>query len=180
MQALHDIVRSGKALYAGISNYNARQTELAVAELRRMGTHLLIHQPNYSMLDRWIEDGLTDVLRREGVGCIVFSPLERGLLSNRYLHGIPQDSRVSRDPRYMTVAEVTDEKKLALIRKLDELAQQRGQSLAQMALSWTLRDAVVTSVLFGASNPGQIVENIDALKAPAFSREELDRIADCL
>ncbi len=175
MGALDSIVRSGKALYAGISNYTATQTEQAVKALRSMGTPLLIHQPQYNMMNRWIENGLTDVLRREGIGCIPFMPLAGGLLTGRYLNGIPADSRASHDPRFLTPNDITQQK-LSVIRSLDAMAQQRGQTLAQMALSWTLRDPVVTSVLIGASKPQQLTENVKALDHLAFSDTELQQI----
>jgi len=179
MQTLHDIVRSGKALYAGISNYDAEGTARAVKTLRDMGTPMLIHQPKYNMFERWIEDGLTDVLRAEGVGCIAFAPLAGGMLTGRYLNGIPSDSRAGHDPRFLKPGDIT-EQKLAVIRKLDAVAEERGQSLAQMALAWTLRDEAVTSALIGASTPEQITENVDALKAGAFTAEEIKHIDDIL
>ena len=175
MGALEQILRSGKALYVGISNYNAQQTKAAIDAL---GTHLLIHQPSYSMLNRHIEKpmedtgSLTDVLRAEGVGCICFAPLQNGLLTGKYLSGIPADSRAAQDPRYLKPSSITEEK-LAIISKLNDIAQARGQKLAQMALQWVLRDNVVTSALIGASRPQQIIENVEALKGPAFTEEEL-------
>ena len=175
MGALDHIVRSGKALYVGISNYSAEQTEAAVRTLRAMGTPMLIHQPRYNMLDRWIEDGLTDVLRREGVGSIVFSPLAGGRLTGKYQHGIPADSRAGHDPRYLK-PEMIDSKLSAATAALGEIARERGQTLAQLALQWTLRDSVVTSALIGASRPQQIIENIACLNAPALTAEELARI----
>ena len=175
MGALYDIVKSGKALYAGISNYNAEQTAEAVRVLREMGMHMLIHQPNYSMLNRWIENGLTDVLREEGVGCIAFGPLGGGLLTERYLNGIPADSRAGHDPRFMRPSDITEEK-LTTIRALTEVAHRRGQSLAQMAIRWDLRLPEVTTTLIGASKPEQVTENVKALEAPDFTKEELDEI----
>ncbi|MBE5802239.1 MAG: L-glyceraldehyde 3-phosphate reductase [Clostridiales bacterium] len=181
MGALEQILRSGKALYVGISNYNAQQTEAAVKALGALGSRLLIHQPSYSLLNRWIEqpmDGcgsLTDVLRREGVGCICFAPLQNGLLTGKYLDGIPADSRAAVDPRYLKPSAITEEK-LAVIAKLNSIAQHRGQTLAQMALQWVLRDEVVTSALIGASRPQQILENVEALNGPAFSADELKQI----
>lgn len=178
MGALEQILRSGKALYVGISNYNAQQTKAAIDAL---GTHLLIHQPSYSMLNRHIEKpmegtgSLTDVLRAEGVGCICFAPLQNGLLTGKYLGGIPADSRAAQDPRYLKPDSITGEK-LAVISQLNDLAQSRGQKLAQMALQWVLRDSVVTSALIGASRPQQIIENVEALNGPAFTEEELRRI----
>ena len=175
MGALYDIVKSGKALYAGISNYNAEQAKEAIEVLKGMGMHMLIHQPNYSMLNRSIENGLTDVLREEGVGCIAFGPLGGGLLTGRYLNGIPADSRAGHDPRFIRPSDITEEK-LTLIRQLNDVAQRRGQSLAQMAICWDLRLPEVTTALIGASRPEQVIENVKALNAPAFTQEELDEI----
>jgi len=181
MGALEQILRSGKALYVGISNYNAQQTEAAVKALGSLGSHLLIHQPSYSMLNRWIESptsesgSLQDVLKREGVGCIAFAPLQNGLLTGKYLNGIPADSRAAHDPRYLKPSSITEEK-LTKIRKLNGIAAARGQTLAQMALQWVLRDDVVTSALIGASKPEQITENAAALGFPALSAEELNAI----
>lgn len=172
--ALDTAVRQGKALYAGISSYSPRRTREAAAALRAMGTPLLIHQPSYSMLNRWIEDGLLDVLDEEGVGCIVFSPLAQGLLTDRYLQGIPEGSRASLgrslDPAML------HEDNLARIRALHEVARRRGQSLAQLALSWTLRDPRVTSTLVGASSVAQLEQNLAALDGPALSDDELAEI----
>ena len=175
MGALDHIVRSGKALYVGISNYKPEQAARAIQTLRDLGTPCLIHQPSYSMFNRWIEDGLTEVLRREGVGCICFAPLQNGLLTNRYLNGIPADSRAAHDPRYLTPNAITPEK-LEKVRALHAIAQQRGQALSQMALAWVLRDSVVTSALIGASRAEQILENVRALDAAPFTQEELDAI----
>lgn len=175
MGALDAIVRSGKALYVGISNYNAEQAQTAIRTLRAMGTPMLIHQPRYNMLDRWIEGGLTDVLRREGVGAIVFSPLAGGRLTGKYQHGIPADSRAARDPRYLK-PEMIDDRLCRCTAALAALAQARGQTLAQLALQWTLRDKVVTSALIGASRPEQVLENIEALRFPALKQEELNQI----
>ncbi len=175
MGALASAVHSGKALYVGISNYNAEQTEIAVQTMKKLGIPLLIHQPRYNMMNRWVEEGLTDVLRREKVGCIAFMPLAGGMLTNRYLHGIPADSRASHDPRYLKPTDITEEK-LSVIRQLNEVAEGRGQSLAQMALAWVLRDEVVTSVLIGASKPSQITENVQMLTHLAFTAEELATI----
>ena len=162
MMALDQAVRQGKALYAGISNYPADQTAEAAAILRRLGTPCLIHQPRYSMFDRWIEGGLTDVLEREGIGCIAFSPLAQGLLSDKYLAGIPKGSRASTAHGFLRPEHVTPEK-VERARKLNEIAKARGQSLAQMALLWVLRRPVVTSALIGASSVTQLDENLDAL-----------------
>lgn len=179
MQALHDIVRSGKALYVGISNYNADQTAVAIRTLKEMGTHLLIHQPNYSMMNRSIENGLTDLLSREGVGCIAFGPLAGGILAGRYQNGFEADSRAVNDPRYLRPESVTD-KKLEIVRQLNTLAQSRGQTLPQMVLAWTLRSESVTSALIGASKPEQILENIKAFDNMEFSIEELTKIDEIL
>ena len=176
MGALDQIVRSGKALYAGISNYyDPDQARRAIRELRRLGTPCLIHQPNYSMLNRTIEHGLTDVLREEGVGAIAFAPLANGLLTGKYLNGIPEDSRMARDGRYLK-ADRLDEQTLQTIRSLRTIAEARGQSLTQLALQWVLRDPVVTSALIGASRPEQIRENVQALSAPELTAEELEKI----
>ena len=154
MGALDAIVRSGKALYVGVSSYSAARTEEAVRILRELGTPLLIHQPSYSLLNRWIESELLDILGRDGVGCIVFSPLAQGLLTDRYLDGIPEDSRV-RAGNYFAENLITEEN-LARVRALNEIAQRRGQTLAQMAVAWVLRDERVTSALVGASSVGQL------------------------
>lgn len=175
MGALDSIVRSGKALYVGISNYNAEQARVAIKTLRELGTPMLIHQPNYSMFNRSIENGLTQVLRDEGVGCIAFAPLCNGILTNRYLGGVPSDSRAAHDPRYLRVSDVTEEK-LAIVRKLAKLAERRGQTVAQLALQWTLRDGVVTSALIGASKPEQLEENVGALLSIPLTPEELNEI----
>jgi len=185
MGALEQILRSGKALYVGISNYNAQQTEDAVKALGNLGSRLLIHQPSYSMLNRWIEKpmegvgSLCDVLRKTGTGCICFAPLQNGLLTGKYLGGIPADSRAALDPRYLKPSAITEDK-LAVISQLNDIAQARGQKLAQMALQWVLRDEVVTSALIGASCPQQIVENVAALSGPAFTQEELQKIETIL
>ncbi|GGO16474.1 glyceraldehyde 3-phosphate reductase [Microbispora rosea subsp. aerata] len=174
MGALAHAVRSGKALYAGISSYSPERTRQAAAILRDMGTPLLIHQPSYSMLNRWIENGLLDVLEEEGVGCIAFSPLAQGMLTDRYLNGIPEDSRAAQgkslDPSLLT------EESLRHVRRLNEIARQRGQSLAQMALAWALRDRRVTSVLIGASSVEQLDDSLDAVNRLDFTQDELDAI----
>ena len=175
MGALDQIVRSGKALYVGISNYKPEQARLAIQELKRLGTPCLIHQPSYSMLNRWIEDGLTDVLREEKVGCICFAPLANGLLTGKYLDGIPADSRMAKDSRYLKPAALTDEK-LNKIRALKDIAEARGQKLHHLALQWVLRDPVVTTALIGASRPEQIVDNLSILSAPPLTEEELGKI----
>lgn len=180
MGALDQIVRSGKALYVGISNYyEPEQARRAISTLKAMGTPMLIHQPNYSMFNRSIENGLDDVLREEGVGCISFAPLQNGLLTNKYLRGIPADSRAAHDPRYLKPESITPEKVNKAIR-LNEIAAARGQSLAQMALQWVLRDDVVTSALIGASRPEQILENVRALDAAPLSEQELAMIDEIL
>ena len=179
MGALDQIVRQGKALYVGISQYKPKETARAAAILREMGTPLLIHQPHYSILHRWVEDGLLDVLEEEGVGAIAFSPLEQGLLTDRYLKGFPADSRAVRDGRYLKKDRITQEK-LDLVRRLNGIASGRGQSLAQMAIAWLLKDERVTSVLVGASTQGQMLDNIGALDNLAFSSEELGMIGEAL
>lgn len=175
MGALDSIVRSGKALYVGISNYPAELAREAIQILRCMGTPLLIHQAKYSMFVRTPEEGLLDVLREEGVGCIAFSPLNNGVLTDKYLKGVPADSRAGHDPRYLKPEFITQEK-LAKVAKLNEMALERGQSLAQMALRWELRDPVVTSALIGASRPEQIIENLKAFDAPELTAEEIQKI----
>jgi L-glyceraldehyde 3-phosphate reductase len=175
MTALDQIVRSGKALYVGISNYRAPQAKEAIAILKQLGTPLLIHQPRYSMFDRWIEDGLQDVLEEGGVGSIVFSPLEQGLLTNKYLSGIPQDSRAAGASVFLNEGSITTEK-LDKVRQLNNLAVERGQTLAQMALAWVLRGERVTSVLIGASRVDQLDDNVAMLKRLDFSADELSRI----
>jgi L-glyceraldehyde 3-phosphate reductase len=176
--ALDTAVRSGRALYAGISSYDARQTTEAVKILRDQGTPCLIHQPKYSMFVRDPEQGLFDVLEKEGVGAIVFSPLAQGLLSDRYLHGIPSDSRAARD--FFLKKKDIGEDKLAVIRALNEVATQRGQTLAEMAVAWVLRDPRVTSALVGTSKVSQVDDNVAALKNLKFSVEELRKIDGAL
>ncbi len=173
--ALHTAVISGKALYVGISSYSDQRTTEAVTILRQLGTPLLIHQPSYSMFNRWIEDRLLDVLGAEGVGCIAFSVLAQGLLSDRYLNGIPQGSRASRNGSSLTRGMLNDEN-LARIRALNEIAVGRRQSLAQMAMGWALRDPRVTSVLIGASSVTQLEQNLVALENLEFSAEEIANI----
>jgi L-glyceraldehyde 3-phosphate reductase len=174
MGALDMAERQGKALYAGISSYSPQRTRQAAEILRGLGTPLLIHQPSYSMLNRWIEEGLLDVLGEEGVGCIVFSPLAQGLLTDRYLDGVPEGSRASR-PGTMDRDQLSEET-LAKVRALHQLAGRRGQSLAQMAIAWTLRDPRVTSALLGASSVAQLEDNVAALDRLDFSDDELARI----
>lgn len=175
MGALDYAVRSGKALYVGISNYRAPQAKEAIAILKQLGTPLLIHQPRYSMFDRWIEGGLQDVLEEGGVGSIVFSPLEQGLLTNKYLGGIPKDSRAAGASVFLNENSLTSEK-LEKVRRLNEIALERDQSLAQMALAWVLRGDRVTSVLVGASRVGQLDDNVAMLSRLDFSSDELERI----
>jgi L-glyceraldehyde 3-phosphate reductase len=179
MSALDQAVRSGKALYAGISSYDAAQTAAAVKILRELGTPCLIHQPRYSMFDRSLEHGLLDVLGKEGVGAIAFCPLAQGLLTDRYLDGIPAGSRASKPYTYLKRHDV-DEKHVAQARELNRLAQKRGQSLAQMALAWVLRDERVTSALIGASSAGQIEQNVAALNSLTFTAEESAQIEGIL
>jgi L-glyceraldehyde 3-phosphate reductase len=175
MGALDQIVRSGKALYVGISNYSAEQTRQAARILRELSTPCLIHQPRYSMYSRWAEEGLLQVLREEGIGCIAFSPLAQGLLTDRYLNGIPDDSRAAKPHGFLKRDQITEER-LAQVRRLNELAQARGQTLAQMALAWVLRHPEMTSVLIGASRISQIEDAVGALKNLAFTMEELKTI----
>jgi L-glyceraldehyde 3-phosphate reductase len=175
MGALDSAVRQGKGLYVGISSYSAQRTREAIAILRRLGTPLLIHQPSYSMFNRWIEPDLIDVLKDEGIGCIVFSPLAQGMLTDRYLGGVPAGSRASH-PGSMSVERMLTEENLAKIRALNQVAQRRGQTLAQMAIAWVLRDPVVTSALVGASSVEQLEQNLAALDKLEFSAAELKEI----
>jgi L-glyceraldehyde 3-phosphate reductase len=175
MRALDQAVRSGKALYAGISSYDAKQTAAAAKILRELGTPCLIHQPKYSMFDRWVEDGLLDVLGNEGVGGIAFCPLAQGLLTDRYLDGIPADSRANKPHGFLKKYDI-DEHRLAKVRALSAVAAERGQSLAQMALAWVLRDGRMTSALIGASCVEQIEQNVAALANLEFSAAELGKI----
>jgi len=175
MGALDQAVRSGKALYAGISSYDAKQTAVAAKILRELGTPCLIHQPRYSMFSRWVEDGLLDVLGNEGIGGIAFCPLAQGLLTDRYLHGIPEDSRANKPNSFLKKNDL-DEHRLGQVRTLDDMAKERGQSLAQMALAWVLRDGRMTSALIGASRVEQIEQNVAALGNLVFSKDELARI----
>ncbi len=179
MGALDYIVRSGRALYAGISSYNPEQTRQAAQILRDLGTPCLIHQPSYSMFNRWIEDGLLDVLEEEGIGCIVFSPLAQGLLTQKYLGGIPEDSRAGKPHGFLRPRHITDEK-LDKVRQLNEIAQARGQTMAQLALAWVLRHKTVTSALVGASRVSQVEDNVATLNNLAFTDEELQKIEDIL
>jgi L-glyceraldehyde 3-phosphate reductase len=175
MGALDHVVRQGKTLYAGISSYDAEQTRRAASILREFGTPCLIHQPSYNMFDHWIEDKLLSVLEEEGMGCIVFSPLAQGLLTDKYLAGIPEGSRASKPHGFLRPAEITEDR-LAKVRKLNELAQARNQTLAQMALAWVLRHTAITSVLVGASRVSQIEDNVGALSNLQFTGKELASI----
>jgi len=178
MAALDLIVRQGKALYAGISNYPADRAAEAIAILKRLGTPCLIHQPKYSMFERWVEGGLLDVLEKDGVGCIPFSPLAQGLLTDRYLHGIPEDSRAAKSV-FLKPGQVTDAR-INQISRLNDIAIQRGQKLAHMALAWLLKDRRVTSVLIGASRPAQLTDSLKCLDNIEFSAEELAKIEEIL
>ncbi len=179
MMALDHLVRSGKALYAGISNYDAEQAKQAIDVLKSLGTPCLIHQPKYSMFVRWVEDALLNVLEQNGVGCIAFSPLAQGLLTDRYLKGIPANSRAAKPTGFLKTGDVTEEK-VAMVRKLNDIAQERHQSLAQMALAWLLKDKRVTSVLIGASSVEQLGNNLAALGNLKFTETELAAIETVL
>ncbi|MCD7849154.1 MAG: L-glyceraldehyde 3-phosphate reductase [Parabacteroides sp.] len=179
MGALADIVCQGKALYVGISNYNAEQTEKALAILKEHRVPCLIHQSRYSMLDRWTEPDLLPLLKQEGVGMIAFSPLAQGMLTDKYLNGIPENSRAAKSTGHLQREQVTDEV-VAKIRQLNELAGKRGQTLAEMALAWLLKDDRVTSVLIGASSVAQLMDNLKALENIAFSEDELQTIENIL
>ena len=177
MLALDQIVRSGKALYVGLSNYKKEQAEKAYQILKELKTPFIIHQPSYSILNRWIEeDGLKDFLYENGIGCIAFSPLQQGILTGKYLNGIPADSRIGTGKSPYLHEDALKPELLEKVRKLNEIAEKRGQTLAQMALAWILKDGKVTSVLIGASRPEQILDNIKALDNIVFSEEELRRI----
>ena len=175
MSALDFIVRSGRALYAGISSYSAEQTRQAASILRDLGTPCLIHQPKYNMIDRWIEAGLTQALEDEGIGCIVFSPLAQGVLTDKYVDGVPEDSRAAKEHGFLSRDEIT-EKGIQVVRDLTEVARARGQSMAQMAIAWTLRSETVTSSLIGASRISHVDDAVAALTGTDFSTEELRRI----
>ena len=179
MMALDYAVRSGKALYAGISNYSAEQTKEAVAVLKALGTPCLIHQAKYSMFQRWVEEGLLDVLEDKGVGCIAFSPLAQGLLTNKYLKGIPENSRAFNPNGHLKLDEVSEERILIAI-QLNQIAQNRNQSLAQMALAWILKDNRITSVLIGASSVAQLNDNLESLELLSFSTDEIEAIEHIL
>ncbi|ATP56562.1 L-glyceraldehyde 3-phosphate reductase [Pedobacter ginsengisoli] len=175
MAALDLIVRQGKALYVGISNYKPEEAARAIQILKELGTPCIIHQPKYSMYERWIEDGLLDLLGNEGVGCIPFSPLAQGLLTDKYLKGIPEDSRAAKSHGFLQRDQITEEK-LNQLNKLNAIAQERGQKLAHMALSWILRDPRITSVLVGASRPEQLADSLKCLENTSFTEDELNRI----
>lgn len=177
--ALDQIVRSGKALYVGVSNYNAEQTKELSKIMKSLGTPLLIHQPRYNMFERWIENGLQDVLDEEGIGSISFCPLAQGMLTNKYIHGIPKDSRAAKSSPFLTPDRINEDI-ISKVVKLNEIAENRGQSLAQMACAWNLRGGRLTSVLLGASRPSQIIENVGALSNLDFTQDELDAIENVL
>jgi L-glyceraldehyde 3-phosphate reductase len=179
MAALDLIVRQGKALYVGISSYNAKDTLRASKLLKDLGTPCLIHQPKYNMLDRWVEDGVLDVLENEGIGCIPFSPLEQGILTSKYLKGIPENSRAAKSTGFLQKDQVTDEV-INKVLKLNEVAEERGQSLAQMAVAWLLKDSRVTSVLVGVSSEKQLLDNLGSLNNLDFTITELERIEQIL
>jgi L-glyceraldehyde 3-phosphate reductase len=173
--ALDFLVRQGKALYVGISQYSAEETKKAAGILTDLGTPCLIHQPRYSMMDRWVEHSLLDVLEEEGIGAIAFSPLEQGLLTDKYLKGLPSDSRAVRDGRFLKPSQITDDK-LQNIAQLNTMALERGQSLAQMAIAWLLKDVRITSVLVGASRPEQVSDSLKALENKKFTGGEIKDI----
>jgi len=179
MMALDQIVKSGKALYAGISSYNPEQSQKAIDILKELGTPCLVHQPSYSMFNRWVEDGLLDVLGINGVGSVVFSPLFQGLLTNKYLNGIPEGSRASKADSYLQSSDITPEK-INKVKKLNKVAETRGQTMAQMALSWVLRDKRVTSVIIGASKVSQVEDAVGILGKLEFTPEELTLIEEIL
>ena len=179
MMALDTAVKSGRALYAGISSYNPEQTRAAVKILKELGTPCLIHQPKYSMFERWVENGLLNALEENGVGCIAFSPLAQGMLTDRYLKGIPENSRASKPGGSLKLSDISDER-LKQIRSLNEIAKQRKQSLAQMAITWLMKDKRITSVLIGASSVKQLDDNLDSLKNISFDNDELQLIEELL
>ena len=179
MYALDHLVRQGKALYVGISSYSAEQTRLAADILNKLGTPCLIHQPSYSMFNRWIEEGLQDVLEKKGMGSIAFCPLYQGLLTDRYLSGIPADSRAAKPGVFLRPDHITDER-INKVKQLSELAKERGQTVSQMALAWVLRNGMVTSALIGASKVEQIEQNVGALSNLEFTDAELKRIDQIL
>ena len=181
MATLNLMVRQGKALYVGISSYQPEEAAKAIAILKQLGTPCLIHQPKYSMFERWVEDGLLDVLKENGVGCIPFSPLAQGLLTNKYLHGIPDGSRAAsgRGNGAIETTQVSEEK-INKVRALNAVAEERGQNLAQMALAWLLKDKSVTSVLLGVSKPEQVIDSLRCLENYSFTAEELNNIDEIL
>jgi len=179
MGALDLLVRQGKALYVGISQYSAEDSTRAYEILKSLGTPLLIHQPRYSMLDRWVENGLMEVLGQKGVGSIAFSPLEQGLLTDKYLKGIPADSRAAKDGRYLKPEQIASDK-LVVIQRLNEVALRRGQTLAQLAIAWLLKDPRISSVLVGVSRPEQLDDNVAAIQNSQFSADELAEIEGIL
>ena len=178
-RALDHIVRSGKALYVGVSNYSAEQTKQMAEIMKSLGTPLVIHQPRYNMFERWVEDGLLDVLDEEGMGSISFCPLAQGLLTNKYINGIPADSRAAKSSPFLTKDRITEETVEKIV-KLNAIAENRGQSLAQMACAWNLRGGRLTTVLLGASRPAQIIENAAAISNLDFTQDELDAIENIL
>ncbi|MBN3582405.1 L-glyceraldehyde 3-phosphate reductase [Algoriphagus aestuarii] len=175
MGALDQLVKQGKALYVGISQYSAEDTIKAYDILKSMGTPLLIHQPRYSMLDRWVENGLLDAIGEKGVGSIAFSPLEQGMLTDKYLKGIPEDSRAAKDGRYLKAEQISGEK-IEMIKKLNDIAKTRNQTLAQMAIAWLLKDPRITSVLVGVSKPEQLDDNVAAIANTEFGKAEVEQI----
>lgn len=175
MGALDQIVRQGKALYVGISQYSSKETAQAAEILKQQKTPFLIHQPRYNMLDRWVEKGLLNTLEREGIGSIAFSPLEQGILTDKYLQGIPKDSRASKESSYLDESQITSEK-IRKVQQLNEIASSRGQSLAQMAVAWLLKDQRITSVLLGISKVSQLEENLNSLDNLDFNQQELEEI----
>ncbi len=175
MMALHTAVKSGRALYAGISNYRAPEARKAISILKELGTPCVIHQPKYSMFERWVEDGLLDVLEEMGVGCIPFSPLAQGMLTDKYLKGIPENSRASKTDGSLRATDITPQR-LEQIKALNEIAKQRNQSLAQMAITWLMKDKRVTTVLIGASSVQQLDNNLDSLHQIDYTQEELQKI----
>src|ERR1700743_823778 len=179
MSALDLIVRQGKALYVGLSNYKAEEAAKAIAILRQLGTPCLIHQPKYSMFERWVEGGLLDLLEKEGVGCIPFSPLAQGLVTDKYLKGTPEDSRAHKPTGFLKESEITPEK-IEKVKRLNELALKRDQTLAQIALGWMLRDKRITSVLIGVSRPEQVTDSLQCFRNTWFSAEELELIDNIL
>jgi len=176
MGTLDLMVKQGKALYVGISNYQPERAAEAFKILKKLGTPCLIHQPRYNMLDRWVEDGLLDLIEKEGVGAIAFSPLAQGMLTDKYLNGFPKDSRAIKDGRYLKTDQI--EQQLSKIKQLNEIAKNRNQSLAQMAISWILKDDRITSVLIGASKTEQILDSLKAIKNTTFSKEEIELISE--